>query len=110
MPARKRETVMAYDGAITVSRWGGDLGFLSWLDRTRSAHGSVTALKFIDTSGGIDKFLLAGEKGMACRANADFDIVAGRARAIRRTAGTNDHGFDVVGVNLGLHFCGKLSI
>jgi hypothetical protein len=101
---------MAHDGAITVFAVGRDLGFFSWLGRARSAHGSIAALEFIDTPGGIDKFLLAGEKGMACRANADFDIVAGRARAIRRTAGTNDHGFDVVGVNLGLHFCGKLSI
>jgi long-chain acyl-CoA synthetase len=67
-------------------------------------YGPVPALKFVHTPGGVDKFLLAGEKGVACRANADFDIVAGRARAIRRTAGTNDDGFDVVGMNLGLHF------
>ena len=90
------------------SRWGGDLGFLSGLDCADGADGSVTAFEFIHAAGGIDEFLLAGEKGMACRADADFDVVAGRARAIRRTACTNDNGFDVVGMNLGLHFCEKL--
>jgi hypothetical protein len=100
---------MAREGAITVLRWERNLGFLSGLNRTHCAHGPITALELVHTPGGIDKFLLAGEKGMACRANADFDVVAGRARAIRRTAGTNDDGFDVVGMNLGLHFCERLS-
>jgi hypothetical protein len=100
---------MAHDGAITVSQSERDLGLFSRFNRPRGAHRAIAALELVHTSGGIDKFLLAGEKGMACRTNADFDVVAGRARAIRRTAGTNDNGFDVVRMNVGLHFCGKVS-
>src|SRR5690606_16283434 len=49
-------------------------------------------------------FLFTGEKGMTGGANADFDVVARGARAIRGTAGTGDDGVNVVGMNLGLHF------
>jgi hypothetical protein len=86
-----------------------NLSFLAGLDGASSAQSSVAAFELVHTTGGVDEFLLAGEKGMARGTNTNFDVLAGRARAIRRTAGTNDDGFDVIGMNRGLHFCENLS-
>ena len=86
-----------------------NLSLLGGLHCASSAQRSVAAFELVHTTGGVDEFLLAREKGMARRTNTDFDVLAGRARAIRRTAGTNDDGFDVVGMNRGLHFCENLS-
>jgi hypothetical protein len=85
------------------------LSFFAGLDCASSAQSSVTAFELVHTPGRVDKFLFAGEKGVARGADTDFDVLAGRARAIRRTAGTNDDGFDVIGMNRGLHFCENLS-
>lgn len=97
---------MVRERTITVSCGGGNLGFLKF-GRARSAGSTIPALEFIDAACGIDEFLLSGEKGMACSANADFDVIARGARTIRRTACTGDYGLDVVGMYLKLHYYGK---
>jgi hypothetical protein len=89
--------------AITVSR-SRDLGSLSGLWCARGTHGAIAALELVDTAGRIDKFLLTGKKRMARRADPNFDIVARRAGAIRRTASAHDDGLDVVWMDRGLHF------
>ena len=68
--------MIAHCCAITVSCGEGNLGFFrAALGETGSAIGAVTALEFVDASGGIDEFLFTGEKGMAGGANTDFDVV-----------------------------------
>ena len=68
---------MAREGAITVSRWERNLGLFPLLYGARGAQGAVAAFELVHTSGGIDKFLLAGKKGMARGTDANFDVVAG---------------------------------
>lgn len=92
---------MAHCCAITVSCGEESLGFFETALREAGSTGcTVAALELVNTSGGIYELLLTGEKGMARRANTDFDVVVRRARTIRRTAGTHDDGFDVIGMNV----------
>ena len=99
---------MARGSAITVSCGEGNLGLLAGLLETRRADGAVTALELVNASGCVDELLFTGEERMASGADTDLDVVARGARTIRRAAGTGDHGVDVVGMNIGLHGCGKL--
>ena len=73
---------------------------MNGLAQTRCVHRAVAAFEFVHPTGGIDKFLFAREKRMASGANADLDVVSGRASAIRSATGASDHGFDVVGMNV----------
>jgi hypothetical protein len=81
-----------------------DLGFFSGLYSTCCPHGAVAPLKFVYTSGRIDKLLFASKKRMARRTDANFDVVPRGASAIGRTASADDDGLDVVGMDRGLHF------
>ena len=70
----------------------------------------VFLLEAFDASGGVHKFLLAGEEGMAIRADFNAQHVAfdGRARLKGVTAGAMDSNWMIVGVNTGFHetpFC-----
>lgn len=64
---------------------------------------AVTAGEFFNASGGINKFLFASEEGVAGRADADFDVFPGRAGAVGGTAGADDGGLDVFGMDVGFH-------
>ena len=61
------------------------------------------AREFLHASGGIDELLLAGEKGMARRANAEAEILLGGAGVIDRAAGADDLAFHVFGVDIRFH-------
>jgi len=65
--------------------------------------GAKAAGELLDATSGIDKFLLAGEKGMAGGANAEADILLGGACMIDRAAGADDLAFHVFGVDIGFH-------
>jgi hypothetical protein len=47
---------------------------------------AVTAGKFLDPTSGVDKLLLAGEKGMTSSTNADLNIATRGASVIHRAA------------------------
>jgi hypothetical protein len=64
---------------------------------------AVAASEFLYSSCGVDKFLFTREKGVASRANSDFDIPASRSCAIRRATSTNDRSLGIVGMNVCLH-------
>jgi hypothetical protein len=59
----------------------------------------------LDAPGGVDQFLLAGEKGMATRANFYSQRVAldGRTRRESVPAGAMHGNSVIVGVNAGFH-------
>jgi hypothetical protein len=65
--------------------------------------GAKTLGEFFHASGSINKLLLAGEKGMTGRADAQAEILLGRARMIDRATGTNDLAVDILRVNIGFH-------
>ena len=96
--------VYAYMSHMPVQRWG-----RAWLERgtgeARFGHlaGAKTLREFFHAPGGVDKFLLAGEKGMAGRANAEAEILFSGAGVIDRTAGADDLAFHVLGVNIRFH-------
>jgi hypothetical protein len=59
---------------------------LSFLLGAGGFHTAVPADKFLDATRGIDKLLLAGEKGMTSGTNADLNIATGGAGVIHRAA------------------------
>src|SRR6202050_4108137 len=78
------------------ARRGGQTGF-GHLARAE------TLREFLHASGGVDKFLLTGEKGMAGRANAEAEILFGGAGVIDRAAGADDLAFHIFGVDIRFH-------
>ncbi len=73
------------------------------LDGAGGLGAAETAGELFDATRGIDEFLLAGEEGMACGADADLEITPGRADVINGAAGAGDGGLDVFWVNLCFH-------
>ena len=72
-------------------------------DGARGLCAAETAGEFLDATGGIDEFLLAGEEGMAGGADADLEIAAGGAHMINGATGAGDGGLDVFWMNLCFH-------
>ena len=95
--------------AAALSRRGQDApterGGYSQLSFTRASGlgAAVAAGEFFHTSGGVDEFLLASEKRMAGGADADSNILFGRASVINRTARANHIGLLIIGMNVRLH-------
>src|SRR5262249_55637944 len=71
----------------------------------RSAGGLLRALlaEALHATSGIDQAPLAGEEGMAGRANVGVDLRAGRARKERVPARTLHGGGGVLGMDVGFH-------
>ena len=66
--------------------------------------GAAVALgEFFNATGGVDKFLFAGEKRMAGRADTDSNVAPGRAGVIHRAARANDVGLVILWVNVCFH-------
>ena len=63
----------------------------------------VAAVEFINTTGGIDKFLFAGEEGVALGADTDFVILAGGFDVPGCTAGAGHNGITVFGMDFLFH-------
>src|SRR6476619_770023 len=73
----------------------GGYGQLS-LARAGGLGATVATREFFHAPGGIDKFLLAGEKRMAGGTDADFNVSFGRASVINRAARANDVGLLII--------------
>ena len=71
--------------------------------RTSGLGAAVAAGEFFHTSGSVDEFLLASKKRMAGGADADSNILFGRAGVINRAAGANHIGLLIIGMNVRLH-------
>ena len=100
---------MRFSVATALSRRGQraptERGGYSQLSLTRASGpgAAVTASEFFHPAGGVDEFLLAGEKRMAGGTDADFNVSFGRASMINRAARANDIGLLVIGMNIRLH-------
>jgi len=64
---------------------------------------AVSSSEFLNPPCSIDKFLFAGKKWVASRANPDFDIPTSRSGVIRSPACTNDRGLGIFGMYVRLH-------
>ena len=76
---------------------------LSFLPSSRRFGAAVAASEFLDTPGGIDEFLFAGEKGMTSSTNTDLNIAARGASVIHRAARTDDVGLMILWMNACFH-------
>src|SRR5437764_10888208 len=70
---------------------------------TRGLGAAVAPGEFLHPPGRIDELLFAGEKRMARRANADFNVPLGRARVIDSAASANDIGLVILWMNVRFH-------
>ena len=75
------------------------------LKRHREGSGLlVAAVEFINTTGGIDKFLLSGEERMAFGANGDLGFRTGGFDVPNFAAGAGNDRVFVLGMNIFFHF------
>src|ERR1700756_379259 len=63
----------------------------------------VLALELLDAAGGVHVLHLAGEEGVAGRADFDGDVLLRAARGEAVAAAADDRRLDVFGMNAGLH-------
>ena len=83
-----------------------DPGYRNQLGVFAAARGlgaAVTAGEFFHPPGGIDEFLLAGEKRMTTGANTDSNIAPRRTRVIDRAARAHDIGLVILRMNARFH-------
>src|SRR5438477_557404 len=90
-------------GVGIVRRRGERAVQLSFFARTHSFGAAVTLGEFLNSTCGVDEFLLAGKKRMAGRANTDSNVAPGRAGVIHRAARANDIGLRIFWVNACFH-------
>ncbi len=65
--------------------------------------GTETLREFLHAAGGINELLLAGEKGMAGRANTKAQVLFGGASVIDGATGADDLAFHIFGVDIRFH-------
>src|SRR5260221_3139445 len=90
-------------GLRQTAPWENELFFLRRSERGRRAGqallghlaGAKTAREFLDAARRIDKLLLAGEKGMAGRANAEARILLGGTGVVDPPAAPDDLTFTI---------------
>jgi len=90
-------------GTEIVRRDGERAGQLTFFARARGLRAAVALGEFFDATGCIDKLLLAGEKWVAGRADADSDVAPGGAGVIHRAARANHVGLMVFWMNACFH-------
>jgi hypothetical protein len=90
-------------GIEIVRRDDEGAGQLTFFAGARSFGATVTLGEFFNATGGIDKFLFAGEKRMAGCANTDSNVAPGRAGVIHRAARANDVGLVIFWMNACFH-------
>ena len=75
-------------------------------DKTMACIGSflVTLLELFDPAGGVDELLFTGEKRMAGGANFHPDVFRRGPGMVDRAARASNRGFNVVGMNVCLHY------
>ncbi len=76
------------------------------MKRLSFGFATVLAIESLDSTGCIDEFLLAGEEGMAIRADFKPDFRLRGARLPRLAARAMNGRLHVLGMNIRLHFLG----
>ena len=71
--------------------------------KQRSVLLFVTTVEFVDTTGGVDEFLFAGEEGMALGTDTDLIIFAGGLDVPHFAAGTGHDGIAVLRMKFLFH-------
>ena len=64
----------------------------------------VTTVEFVDTTGGVNEFLFAGEEGVALGADADLDLGTGGLDVPDFAAGAGDDGILISRMDVFFHF------
>ena len=64
----------------------------------------VAAVEFVDTTGGVNKFLFAGEEGVALGADTDFVFRTGGLDVPDFAAGAGDDGILISRMDVFFHF------
>ena len=90
-------------GVGIVRRRGERAVQLSFFARADSFGAAVTLGEFLNSTCGVDEFLLAGKKRMAGRANTDSNVAPGRAGVIHRAARANDVGLVIFWMDACFH-------
>ena len=70
----------------------------------------VAAVEFVDTAGGVNKFLFAGEEGVALGADTDFVFRTGGLDVPDFTASAGNDGITVSGMDILFHCLSSLQI
>ena len=96
-------TALCYRVGDAPTKQGGYRIQLRLFAAARRFRAAVTAREFLDSAGGIDEFLFAGEKRMAGGADADFNITPRRTCVIDGTTRTDDVGLVILRMNVRFH-------
>ena len=65
--------------------------------------GAVTTGKLLNPPSGVDEFLLAGEEGVTGSTDANFYVLASRARVVNGPTCAGDRCFVIIGVQASFH-------
>jgi hypothetical protein len=90
-------------GIQIVRQDGERLGQLSFFASAHGFRAAVALGEFLNATGGIYKFLLAGEKRMTSGTDTDSNVAPGRARVIDRAARAHNVGLVILWVNACFH-------
>lgn len=77
----------------------GELG----LGRAGGTHVAVAAGELLNATRRVDELLFTGEVGVAGCADTDLDVVLGGAGLVGGSAGTDDGGIVIIGMEAGFH-------
>jgi hypothetical protein len=69
----------------------------------------VTTVEFVDTTGGVDEFLFAGEEGVALGADTDLVLLAGGFDVPNFAASASHDGITVLGMKILFHVLDSVS-
>ena len=100
-PIHKTKTATPKTFGITVWK-AEELGFSSHAGAS-GLRAAVAAREFLHATRGVDELLFAGEKRMACRTDADFNVPLGRACVVDSTARAGDVGLVILRMNVRFH-------
>ena len=86
-----------------VTAWKAEeLGFSGYAGAS-GLRAAIAAREFLHATRGIHELLFAGEKRMACRTDADFNVPLGRACVVDSTARAGDVGLVILRMNVRFH-------
>lgn len=94
---------VAPSGATAMSLGRNLLGGLRGFFGAGGLHAAITARKLLDAARGVHELLLAREKWMAGRADANADVLTRRACAIHRATCARDRRLVIIGMNACFH-------
>jgi hypothetical protein len=95
--------VTVFSGELTQKRSAAE-GRPFFVTNRKGLSLFVAAVEFVNTTGGIDEFLLAGEERMAFGADSNLGFGTGGFDVPNFTAGAGNDGVFVLRMNIFFHF------